>query len=355
MSEVGADNTGDLWRRGAVTAAALAVYVLAWTIPIPGLDLTALGPHSAAGQEAVKRLSVGAFGVSPLFTALMLAELVKVLIPSLRRWDDAANRETQARIVLVLALIMAGFQSAGYARALEEITGLVPEPGLAFRLGTTATMVAASALFAWLADQMTRNGLGSGFWLLLAAPAIGDLLPGLSRSSMLIESGEIPFMNLVLYGAFVGASIAVVAALEWGRFRRGEFTQSATLWPMVLAYFVLFTGLQLVLAAGGRASFETYERLLAPGRPVFLTLLVLLVMGFTVLYAYSRSGTKDARQPGRDPPVLVVALGLAAIALAGQLVQTHLQVPLPFDGRSIVIVAVVALSILSASRRSAKP
>ena len=52
---------------------------------------------------------------------------------------------------------------------------LVAEPGLLFRLSTTATLVAGTAIVTWLAGQITRRGLGSGLWVIVAAPTLADL------------------------------------------------------------------------------------------------------------------------------------------------------------------------------------
>ena len=353
MSRAPADIPIELWRRPAVTAAALACYVLAWNIPVPGLDLAKLAPLHSAGLDTTKLLSIAALGVTPLFTALVLAELLEVMVPRLRAGDAEPWRETQNALVLTLGLLVAGIHGAGYARSLEGVEGLVAEPGLTFRIAATATVVAATAFVAWLADQMTRHGLGSGFWVLLAAPAIGDVCPSIARSALLFETGELAGTAIALYTAYIVASVGAVVALEWGRFSRDEATMSSCLWPMVLAFFVFHWSPYVVLLVGSQEAWVAYQQLITPGGPLPMLVLAVLVAGFAVVYAWSRAGTSEAAQPGRDPPTAVVAAALTAIALAGELVRAHLQVPLAFDGRSIVIVTVLALSILSASRRIA--
>ena len=89
---------------------------------------------------------------------------------SFRRKGASATEIGPALIGFALAL--AALQAYGVALALEAAgTGsgpLVLDPGASFRTAYVATAVAATAFLIWLADQITRHGIGSGVWLVCA-------------------------------------------------------------------------------------------------------------------------------------------------------------------------------------------
>ena len=132
---------GAFYRRLAVTAAALAAYRLGAQLPVPGLVTQSVAEAFKPVDLAVARLSIFALGIMPLLSALILAEIVKIIAPAARRWEQAS----------MYAVICRGTALGVGARrrlagALQDVSGLVPEPGTSFRLVCTATLVAGAAL-----------------------------------------------------------------------------------------------------------------------------------------------------------------------------------------------------------------
>ena len=86
---------GAFYRRLAVTAAALAVYRLGCAVPVPGLAADVVSQLARSSGFLPTSVSVCALGVVPLITVLILAELLRTLVPGLRRWELASpgNRE----------------------------------------------------------------------------------------------------------------------------------------------------------------------------------------------------------------------------------------------------------------------
>ncbi len=172
----GLRDRAELVRRLLLTGAALVIFRAGSHIPLPGIDTQALAKLGPAREEVIGRISIFALGIIPFITVLILMELIKVVAPRLRQWEHAQahNRDKLGRIVVALALLAAAGQAFGLSLALEDVHGLVGEPGVAFRVACIATLVGGVALAIWLADQITHNGLGSGVWLLLIAPALAD-------------------------------------------------------------------------------------------------------------------------------------------------------------------------------------
>jgi SecY len=335
------DRTG-FARSLAVTAAALVAYRLGMHIPLPGFSAKALQQVNGATLE---RISILALGITPFVTILIFAELLKVIAPGVRRWEqaEAHNRIKLNRIVIGLSLLAAAAQASGLALALEDVTHLVDEPGTSFRLTCIATLVGGTAVVIWLADLITRHGLGSGTWLLLVAPWLADVLPRAAALAAWQHDASLIALELL-----VGCTLtALVLAATTAVVHAGASTlQSATtcLWSVLLAatawpWLVLVIGL---VASGG--NINATGSWMSPANPFLLLALAGLVALFAHLYIRSQRIAGTALQLGLPPAVF--AGTLAAIKFADMVLATQLAGLVPLAAH-LILVAVVALSLLA--------
>ena len=108
-------------------------------------------------------------------------------------------------LILPLALALSAHQAYDLANSLEGagtrvgISMRAVPTGSAFESSTILTLMAATALLAWLASVITRYGVGSGLWVLVASATVQEL--------WLIVSGNDPWPLLVLLST---ASVALV-------------------------------------------------------------------------------------------------------------------------------------------------
>jgi hypothetical protein len=331
-------------RRLAVTVALLVVYRLGAHIPLPGINLQGLS-HISGG--AISRTSIFVLGITPLVTVLILAELLKVVAPRACRWAQAnpQNAIKLNRIVVGLSLLVAVVQATGIAVALENVTGLVDEPGTRFRLITIATMVGATAIVIWLADQITRHGLGSGVWLLLASVWLVEL-PHQIANSVWRGPGAAVTVELALgWGAAALIIAAIVRLIRAGG--RTLDTAATCLWSKLLAGTVWPWLIVLIAFVVGGGRIQNAPYWLALPRPLYLLQILLLaglVALFVHLYMRAQRIAGSAAVSALSPAVL--ASGLAAITFVEMAVATQLQGFLPLAGQ-LILVAVVALSILA--------
>ncbi len=337
----GVRDPAELTRRLAVTAALLVVYRLGKQIPLPGINSEAL-PHVSG--IAMERISILALGITPLVTVLILAELLKVIAPSVRRWEhaDACNRDKLSRIVVGLSLLAAAAQASGLALALEDVRGLIEEPGTAFRLICIATLVGGAAIVIWLANQITRHGLGSGVWLLLVTIWLAEL-PHQTFRLVAQGTGSAVAVELILGWGLTAVVLAAIVAL----IRAGGdtlATAATCLWSKLLAGAVWSP---LILAIGlvvGGGSLRSVGLWISPGNPILLLVLAGLVALFVHLYMRSQRIAGSAVSP---LPPAVLAGGLAAITVVEMARPAmHLVFVVALIGH-LVLVAVVALSILA--------
>jgi preprotein translocase subunit SecY len=334
---------GAFYRRLAVTAAALAIFRLGSYIPIPGISPEMFGEASRSGGDAANRLSIFALGITPLLSALILAELLKIVAPSVRAWELSApgNRRRMLGIAYGLAVLFAILQAGGVSSAYEGVTGLVPEPGVAFRVACIFTMVAGTALVIGLAAVIDRAGLGSGLWLVFLAPTLAELPQNLATIAQLYDMGQYPLGAILRAAAFTAIAVAAVAGIVLAA-RGAAATSAACVWTPLLAYAVLawlLIGIGLVISFG---SVEGATAIAAPGS--LIRYLVLPAVFALIAWLYVRS-TLMAGQPNPVPAMPIAAV-LAAIALAGELLQSQLQTALPLGNVQVVIATVVATTIL---------
>ncbi len=319
--------------RFRLTLGVLVLYRLGCFIPVPGLNPDAVARLGAGSGLALERVSIMALGLVPLLTVWVLFELVKTFFPSLARWQAADKRHAAllSRMLLGCALLDAAFQGMAIATAMENLNGLVAEPGGSFRMEAAASLVAAVAALAWLADRLPLAGLGNGFWLLLTVPVLAALP---SRAYAMIEltrSGAIGAGALALAGVFLVFSVAALVVGAATRDRRDLF---ADIWPSMLGAatagvamiaFALVFDHDLAAVASPRYGF---------GGGVHLATLATLI----AFFAWAR-----ARNSG-GASVWPVTLAQILVCVGGEWLTVRLGMPVELGGVWLVAVTAVALS-----------
>lgn len=323
----------DLLRRAAITLAALAAYWVGCWIPLPGIDIAPLIGPTPTHNTAVTRLSTMALGMTPVLSAFMLLEVLMIAFPSFRRWTaEPVRRQTLNTWATVVALLLAALQATGIANALEQLPGLVPNPGPSFLAGVVVTLVAATALLTWLSSVITQHGIGHGFWLLVALPYAGSFVATMMTQASLW--GTASLLSIAVSVGFLALAIAVLAwlvktspplasteELPWAP----VLGFAAAGWLLLVPVFILsllgasgteldaiYTGPALVLLPIitvplllilRRRSFDTTSSLAAP-----LALAALVAIGTALAYLPA--------QPLFPNPAIVLTLAAAGLLVA---------------------------------------
>jgi preprotein translocase subunit SecY len=209
----------ELVRRSAVTVGLLLAVRLGSQIPIPGIDITvwnsvfaqshsgALAAANAASGGAIARLSIFALGLVPYLSAAVLIQVTSVVFGSLRdvsRRGEAGRRRI-VLLTLVVTLLLATMQSIGIATALNQVDRLVTNPGPLFVFTATLTFAAGALVLAWLAEQITRFGIGNGIVMILFV--------GLAVEALHAAAGTYELNNLGAISTGVSLAIAGLAVV----------------------------------------------------------------------------------------------------------------------------------------------
>ncbi len=336
-------------QRLAFTIGALLLYRIGCAIPVPGLDTDVLSLMS--GRPSIERVSIFALGVTPIFSALLIFEFLKLVFPPLARWE-AAER-THARllhnVIYIVALVMAAFQAYAVAIALHELPQT--PSGSEWIIPIAATMTAGVMLLGWLGDRINRQGLGTGFWLtlivpnLIALPATAATAVDRSRQGAVSTDallGAAIFLLVALTAAVAMAlydrkrrAIPVVAESPQYRISGPDF---ALVWPPLFSILIS----DFVISTLSWPESDAAQR-------GMIAALILVCTGLQTLGAARNDGRGEGVQPW------IIATVQIFICLGSDIVSQTLKMPGEINGAWIIIVVVTMTNLLRNSPTMALP
>jgi len=180
--------------RLAITLGLLFVFRFVSHIPIPLFNSSALA--DAINQEgsffailnnftggALGRFSVLALGISPYITGSIVVQLLQMVVPSIKEWSTQGEDGKQKinRTTRYLAMVLAFIQGLALVIGADQNGSLfiptITAPNAFLYLYMALILTAGTAFTIWLADIITKKGIGNGTSLLIAIGIISSLLP----------------------------------------------------------------------------------------------------------------------------------------------------------------------------------
>ena len=221
----------DLQKRILYTIGFIFIWRVLLLIPAPGIDLQALG--SLLGDEGsnsifkffglgspLARLSVFALGVMPYLSAYMIVEILSVFIQPLKSWrgEGYQGRIKIKRIALFATILLALIQGYGIAISLEHMMGVAGEkivrnPGLSYRLISALTLTGGTFLTIWIAELITRKGIGHGISVLIFAGYVSGFFSNIPQIKW-VSYKHSPLQYFLLFALIVIALIALIVLME---------------------------------------------------------------------------------------------------------------------------------------------
>ena len=209
--------------RLAITLALLLVFRFVSHITIPFINVDAI--QNAIGQSggffaildnftggALLRFSVLALGISPYITASIVIQLLQMVVPAIKEWSEQGEEGKQKvnRMTRYLAIFLA------FAQGLALIIGsdnkgsiFIPtfgtNPSAFLYLYAAFVLTAGTAFTIWLADLITKKGIGNGTSLLIAI-GITSSMPSMFKELGATYLGA----NLTVGNAFIFSSVILV-------------------------------------------------------------------------------------------------------------------------------------------------
>jgi preprotein translocase subunit SecY len=382
----------ELVRRIAITIGALLIYRLGSHIPLTGISL-----HSgvlSSGVLTAQRVSIFALTLVPYLSAAIIVQLVSVVwgrLSAIERSGEGGRRKI-ARITLILTLLLASFQAFGIASAMQNISGLVTEPGDWFLLSATASMVGGVFFMVWLSEQITRHGIGNGIALVLSVNILLSLPAEVATAVELLRQGQVSG-NLVLFNAVLWVGLIGMMVLVEGARRNVQVQYAARqvgkrlfaprdsvlpiklnnagfLIPATLTPWIFYLPLVLATYFFGRTQWlaDAYAHMQF-GRPTHVVLVAVVVFVLAFIYtAYvldperaaetlqKQGGTIPGVEPGEASAdyldrivsltTVVGAVYLVIVSLIPEaLVAGGVALPYKIGGGSVLIVVCTILDL----------
>jgi preprotein translocase subunit SecY len=321
----------DLRRRILFTLGILVIYRFAAHIPVPGVNLDALGELFQGNQllgflnmlsgGALNYFSVMAMGVYPYITAQIIVQLLTPIIPqlaALQKEGDAGRRKLNQYTIL-LTIPMAALNAFGQASLLAQpSSGSVPvlsQFGFSqYPLQTLAiiiTLTAGTMLAMWLGQLITEQGIGNGISIIIFGGIIAGMPQNIQRSY--VQGGVIEVLTFLVITVLTVAVIVVVQEgqrripVQYGKRVRamrgnrlmvvgGQSTyvplrvNSAGMIPLIFASsFLIFPSTIASYFVNSPVPFvqsvSTFvNRIFSPNNNIYWILYFVLVVAFTYFY-----------------------------------------------------------------------
>lgn len=399
---------GDLKRRLLFLLGALVVYRIGTHIPVPGIDpvqLKALFESQQGGilglfnmfsGGALQRLSVLALGIMPYISASIIMQLMTVVVPQLEalKKEGEAGRRKITQYTRYGTLVLALFQSLGIAIALESQQGLVPEPGLMFRLTTMITLTTGTMFLMWLGEQITERGIGNGISLIIFTGIVAGLPRAVGGTLELVRTGafSIPLVLTILVGVILVTYLVVFVErgqrkilVNYAKRQVGNkiYAGQSTHLPLKLNMAgvipPIFASSIILFPATLAGWFGQSDRLnwlkdlagaLSPGQPIYVLLYAAAIIFFCFFYTALVFNPKETAEnlkksgaflPGIRPGeqtaryiekitmrlTLVGALYITLVCLLPEFLIVKFNVPFYFGGTSLLIIVVVTMDFMA--------
>lgn len=170
----------DMRKRLLYTFLMLVILRLGSQIPIPGINRDyfrnwfsqqtegAFNFFSAFTGGSFENMSLFALNITPYITASIIIELLTIAVPALdeMRKDGEDGRKKMTKITRYTAIGLSVFQGAAMTIGFGK-SGLLVHYSFLNAVIVIAALTAGSAFVIWMADSITKHGIGNGTSIVL--------------------------------------------------------------------------------------------------------------------------------------------------------------------------------------------
>lgn len=313
------------------TVALLAVYKLLATIPVPGVNVTAMERFAQALQSqqglsffgalmggGLEQYSIILMGLAPYINATIVIQLLGVIVPSLeslkKEGEQGQKKLNNYGRYLTVPLALA--QSYGMILLLNVLSGTQIIDTTNFTgvmLPAMLSITAGTMILLWLGDLITEKGIGNGTSIVIFA----GVLAGVPTYIMNYIVGDALVPLLVLTALTILVIYIIIRFTEGsrripliytrtGRDERSYFpirVNQAGMVPIIFAVsLVTFPGIigQILSQRGGKAveigNFLTKYFNMQDPSFWFIAVYFLLIVGFSYFYVSITFNTTDVAE-----------------------------------------------------------
>jgi len=396
----------DLKNRIFFTIAILVVYRLGTYVPLAGIDPQALtqvmgdsqkgllGMFNVFSGGAVTRMAIFALGIMPYISASIIIQLltgVSDYFKNLKEQGEVGRKQiTQlTRYGTVFIAILQGY---GVSVGLENAGSLVLDPGMAFRLTTTISLVAGTTFLMWLGEQITLRGVGNGISLIIFSGIVAEIPRALASTFELGRTGALSAALIVIIFILIIFTVLFIVFFEramrkilinypkrqmGNKVYGGESSHlplkinTAGVIPAIFASALLL--LPVTLSNFGFSDSETFmsiSSMFTQGQPLYMLLYASGIIFFSFFYTSIVFNPKETAEnlrkyggyiPGIRPGersaeyietiltrlTTIGSIYLTFVCLLPEFLISKYPIPFYLGGTSILIVVVVAMDTVT--------
>ncbi len=207
--------------------ASLILFRLLASVPIPGVDRTALAAFFANNQffgllnifsgGGLSGLSIVMLGVGPYITASIIMQLGTIIFPQVKTAYFEEGEAGRAKFInwsRLLTIPIAILQGIGFLFLLES-QGVIAHLGSVALIANIALIAAGSMLLMWLGELVTEFGIGNGVSLIILAGILASVPTSLSQTLFAATAANIPsYLAFTVLGLAMIYAVVVVSDAE---------------------------------------------------------------------------------------------------------------------------------------------
>jgi preprotein translocase subunit SecY len=404
--------TGFPWNRLWFLLGALVVYRIGAHIPVPGIDPVHLADFYKQHQSgflgmfnmfsggALSKLTIFAVGIMPYISASIIMQLMSIVSPQLEalKKEGESGRRKITQYTRYSTLVLALFYGVGIAIGLEKQSGMVLDPGLAFRFTTIVTLVTGTMFLMWLGEQITERGLGNGISIIIFGGIAAGLPNAISSLFELVSTGAMAWFSAVLICLIAAAVTYIVVFIERGQRKilvnyakrqvgnkiyGGQsshlplkLNMAGVIPPIFASSIILFpSSIASWLTSGNSTGpvvrfVKDMAASMAPGEPIHALLysaaIIFFCFFYTALVFNSKETADNLKKSGAFVPgirpgeqtsryidkilmrlTLAGALYITLVCLLPEFLIAKWKVPFYFGGTSLLIIVVVTMDFMA--------
>lgn len=395
----------DLRKKVLFTFLVLIVFRIGANIPVPGMNIEAIGQimeqtqgalglYDLISGGALSNFTLFALGVTPYITASIILQLLAVAIPSLeelQKSGEEGKKKISAwtrYLAVVLALMQASVLSVGMFK-----DALLSQSVLS-TISVVLTLTAGTTLLIWLGEMINEKGVGNGISMLIFFGIVARLPHDVARTIAGVKAGNINAIQLI--GFLIISLLVIVGVIiilqgtrkipvEYAKRVVGRNTyggkqshlplkvNQAGVMPVILSSSLLSFPLFLTLFIRNQGYQQFVNKWLSsntpPGMYVFAIFQFALVVGFSYFYISitfkpdevaenmkNSNGFIPGIRPGKATELFISkilnrltfagAIFLAFIAALPTVLYHTTNVPFKFGGTSLLIIVGVAIETM---------
>ncbi len=305
-----------------ITILILFIFRFLMWVPIPLVDTQGIQNIIDSGFIAILnnfsggalgRFSLMAMGISPYITASIVVQLLQMdIIPILKEWGEQGENGKRKlnRLTRILGLVLSFIQGMIFVLGMRYS---IADPGIMdgplVYIFIALMVTAGTAIAMWLADLITRYGIGNGGSMLIVAgiiPSLPAMIVALWNKYIKPGGGLNIFLFILVVVLFLGILIAVTylelakrkVPIQYANRRSGQGQTDSNLpiklntagvIPVIFASTILSIPLSIAgffSQDGGSGVGYWFNQIFSYHEPIGFVLYMLLILVFSFFYSF---------------------------------------------------------------------